>query len=86
MNGHSNFVPCFRVIQYVLGLPEMGQNVVSIQNFDPAFTPAHSSSIGNRKVAFFLNMQNFKPLRSSTQINDCGKSIIVRVRIVKIKI
>ena len=52
MKGHSNFLPCFGVIQDVLGLLEMGQNVVSIQVLDPALTPAHPSCIGNRKVAF----------------------------------
>ena len=49
MKGHSNFLPCFRVIQDVLGLLE---NVISIHVFDPTLTPAHPSCIGKRKVAF----------------------------------
>ena len=46
------FSACFGVIQDVLGLLEMGQNVVSIHGFDPALTPVHPICIGNRKVAF----------------------------------
>ena len=52
MKDYSNFLPCFGIIQDVLGLLEMGQDVVSIQVFDPALTPAHPSYIGDRKLAF----------------------------------
>ena len=58
MKGHSNFLPCFGVIQDVLGLLAMGQNVVPIQVFDPALVPAHPCSIGNRKVAFSKNPES----------------------------
>ena len=52
MKGHSNFFPSFGVIQDVLGLIEMGQNVVTIQVIDTALIPAHLSCVGNRKIAF----------------------------------
>ena len=51
MNGHSNFLPCFGVIQEVLGLIEMGQNVVIIQVFDPELILVHTTCLGNREVA-----------------------------------
>ena len=57
MKEHPNFLPCFGVIQDVLGLIEMGQNVVIIQVFDPAFIPPHTSCIGNRKLAISKNAE-----------------------------
>ena len=41
-------------IHYVLGLIKMGQNVVNIQVFDPAWIPVHTSCIENKK-GFFLS-------------------------------
>ena len=58
MKGHSNFLPCFGVIQDVLGLIKKGENVVTIQVFDTALIPAHPSCIGNRKVAFSKNPES----------------------------
>ena len=58
MKEHSNFLPCFGVIQDVLGLIKMGQNVVTIQVFDAALISAHPSCIGNRKVAFLKNPES----------------------------
>ena len=55
MKGHSNFLPCFGDIQDLLGLIDMGQNVVTIQVFDSALIPGHPSCIGNRKVALSKN-------------------------------
>ena len=51
MKGHTDFLPCFGVIKDVLGLIEMGQNVVIIQVFDPGLIPARNSCFGNRNVA-----------------------------------
>ena len=58
MKGHSNFLLCFGVIQYVLGLIKMGQNAVTIHVFDTALTLAHPSCIGNRKFAFTKNPES----------------------------
>ena len=58
MKGHSNFLPCFGVIQDVLGLIRMGQNVVTIQVFDTALIPAHPNYNRNRKVAFSKNPES----------------------------
>ena len=58
MKRHSNFLPCFGVIQDVLGLIEMGKNVATIQVFDPALIPAQPSCIGNRKNAFSKNPES----------------------------
>ena len=58
MKGHSNFLPCFGDIQDVLGLIDMGQNVVTIQVFGPALIPALPSCIGNRKVSFSKNPES----------------------------
>ena len=60
MKGHSNFLPCFGVIQDVFGLIEVGQNIVTIQVFEPALIPAHPSCIGNRNFSFLLKIQNVK--------------------------
>ena len=56
MKGHSNFLPCFGVIQDVLGLIEMGQNAVTIQV--PSLIQNHLSCIGNRKVALYKNPES----------------------------
>ena len=59
MKGHSNFVPCFGIIQDVLVLIEKGQNAVSIQVVDPALIPAYPTScIEKSKVALSKNTES----------------------------
>ena len=52
MKGHSNFLPYFGVIQDVLGLLEIGQNVV------PGLTQTHPSCNGNSIVAFSIHAES----------------------------
>ena len=58
MKGLSNFPPCFEVILYVMGLIEMGQNVVIIQVFDPALIPTIIRGFGSRKVHSSKNAES----------------------------
>ena len=53
MKVYPNFLPFFWVIQDVLRMIEMGQNVVIIQVFDPALSPANPSCTGNSRVALY---------------------------------
>ena len=53
MKGYPNFLPCFWVNQDVLRLVEMGQKVVIIQFFHPAWIPVHLSFTGISKVALY---------------------------------
>ena len=39
MKGQSKFLPCFEVIQDVLGLIDMGKKIIKMQVFGPAFIP-----------------------------------------------